>query len=383
VSAADSKRLLQVVGRPTVPGPRTGTGAHVRQSVTLRDVALAAAVHPSTASRALNVATRGLVNQRTAERVLEAARSLGYEPNALAQGLKGNRTFSIGMLVPDLTNPLFPPIVRGMEDRCGREGYTVLVANTDNDPDKERNILGVMARRRVDGLILATAHREYPVLADLLRSDYPVVLVNRTADQPPLRSVSGDDHEGIGQAVRHLVGLGHRRIAHLAGPRAVSTGLVRHQSFVTWMEERGLEVDPQLIAHCDWFTQEAGAKAFEELLARGVDVTAVVAANDLVALGCYQVARAHDLHIPGDLSIVGYNDIRFADVFDPPLTTIRIPHYEIGVRAAELMLEAIGRPEGPKVGVRLPPELVVRRSTAAPPSRATAGGGRAQPVTAS
>lgn len=342
----------------------------MRQSVTLRDVALAAQVHPSTASRALNVATRGLVNQRTAERVLHAARSLGYEPNALAQGLKGNRTFSIGVLVPDLTNPLFPPIVRGMEDRCGRDGYTVLVANTDNDPDKERSILGVMARRRVDGLILATAHREYPVLADLLRSNLPVVLVNRTADQPALRSVSGDDHEGIGQAVRHLVDLGHRRIAHLAGPRQVSTGLLRHRSFVAWMEELGLEVDPQLIAHCEWFTQEAGAAAFEELLARGVEVTAVVAANDLVALGCYQVAAAHGLRIPSDLSIVGYNDIRFADAFDPPLTTIRIPHYEIGVRAAELMLEAIERPDGPKVGVRLPPELVIRRSTAAPGSGA-------------
>lgn len=342
----------------------------MRRPVTLRDVALAAQVHPSTASRALNVATRSLVNRRTAERVLHAARSLGYEPNALAQGLKGNHTFSIGMLVPDLTNPLFPPIVRGMEDRCGRDGYTVLVANTDNDRDKERSILGVMARRRVDGLILATAHREYPVLAELLRSDHPVVLVNRTADEPPLRSVSGDDHEGIGQAVRHLVELGHRRIAHLAGPRQVSTGLVRQQSFVTWMEDCGLEVDPQLIVHCDWFTQEAGARAFERLLARRVEVTAIVAANDLVALGCYQVAAAHELRIPGDLSIVGYNDIRFADAFDPPLTTIRIPHYEIGVRAAELMLEAIQRPDGPKVGVRLPPELVVRRSTAAPRSDA-------------
>jgi LacI family transcriptional regulator len=338
----------------------------VRQSVTLRDVALAAQVHPSTASRALNVATRGLVNERTAERVLHAARSLGYEPNALAQGLKGNRTFTIGMLVPDLTNPLFPPIVRGMEDRCGREGYTILVANTDNDAEKERHILGVMARRRVDGLILATAHRDYPLLTDLLRSDHPVVLVNRTADQPPLRSVSGDDHTGIGYAVRHLVELGHRRIAHLAGPRQVSTGLVRHQSFLGWMGSSGVAVDPRLIVHCDWFTQAAGAAAFEQLLARDVDVTAVVAANDLVALGCYQVAAEHGIRIPEDVSVVGYNDIRFADAFDPPLTTVRIPHYEIGVRAAELLLEAIERPGGPRIGVRLPPELVVRRSTGPP-----------------
>lgn len=339
----------------------------MNRTVTLRDVAAAARVHPSTASRALSTRTRTLVSDDTVARVLAAARDLGYQPNALARGLKVNRTMTIGMLVPDLTNPLFPPIVRGIEDRCNEDGYTLLLANTDNDEAKERSILEVMARRRVDGLIIATAHREYPLLSDVLRSDYPVVLVNRTADEPPLPSVSGDDHAGIGMAVRHLVGLGHRRIAHLAGTQTVSTGMIRHQSFLSWMESSGLEVDPDLVVWCTWFTQRAGAEAFEELLDRGAEVTAVVAANDLVALGCYDVAEQRGLRIPEDVSVVGYNDIPFTDKFNPPLTSVRIPHYRIGVRAAELMLEAIEGPTGDGVSVRLAPELIVRSSTGPPP----------------
>lgn len=345
----------------------------MNRTTTLRDVANRADVHPSTASRALNERTRALVNATTVTRVLAAADELGYRPNALAQGLKVNRTMTVGMLVPDLTNPLFPPIVRGIEDRLTAAGSTLLVANTDNDGEKERAILDVMARRRVDGLILATAQREHPILEEMLRLRYPIVLVNRTADVPALPSVAGDDHVGIGMAVRHLVELGHTRIAHLAGSRAVSTGLVRHQSFLTWMETHGLTVDPELVVFCNWFNQQSGAAAFRELLEREAPFTAVVAANDLVALGCYDVAAERGLAIPDDVSVIGYNDIPFADRFAPPLTTVRIPHYEIGVRAAELVLEAIEHPGSPSVGLRLPPELRVRGSTA-PPRSAGAGG---------
>jgi len=340
----------------------------VKRTVTLRDVAEAASVHTSTASRAINERTRPQVNADTVTRVLAAAARLGYQPNALARGLKVRRTMTIGMLIPDLTNPLFPPIVRGIEDRCTESGYTVLLANTDNDDAKERSILEVMARRRVDGLIIATAHREYPLLQQVLQSDYPVVLVNRTADEPHLPSVSGDDHAGIGLAVRHLIELGHTRIAHLAGAADVSTGLGRHQSFVSWMGSEGLTVDPELIVNCTWFTQQAGAEAFATLLDRGGAPTAVVAANDLLALGCYDVAAERGIRIPQDVSVVGYNDIPFTDRFAPPLTSIRIPHYQIGVQAAELMLEAIDGPPPVNVAVRLPPELIVRASTGPPPT---------------
>ncbi|MPZ87656.1 MAG: substrate-binding domain-containing protein [Nitriliruptorales bacterium] len=334
--------------------------------ITLRDVAEQASVHPSTASRALNSRTRDMVNPATVARVLEVARELGYQPNSLARGLKMNQTFTVGMLVPDLTNPLFPPIVRGIEDRLNEQGYTLVLANTDNDDGKERAIISAMGTRRVDGLILATARREYPLLDEILAGDLRVVLVNRAVDNPAVPSVVGDDHAGVGFAVRHLVELGHRRIAHVAGTQAVTTGLARYQSFVSWMQSLDLELDRDLVVFADWFQEQSGARAFAELLDRGRDFTAVVAANDLIALGCYDVLTERGLRVPEDVSVIGYNDIPFSDKFNPPLTTIRIPHYAMGVRGAELLLEAIDDPDATPVSMRLSPSLVIRASTAPP-----------------
>ncbi len=337
------------------------------RAVTLRDVAERAGVHASTASRALNRSTRALVSEDTADRVVKAARDLGYQPNSLARGLKTNKTYTVGMLLPDLTNPLFPPIARGIEDTLGRSDYTLILANTDNDPAREHQMLQTMLTRRVDGLILATAERTDPGIEEVIASRVPVVLVNRTMDDASVPSVAGDDHAGIGLAVRHLVSLGHRSIAHISGPHSVSTGLARYQSFNVWMQNAGLEVDPELIVEAAWFSEEPGEAAFRTLLDRGHRFTAVVAANDLIAIGCYDVLKERGLTVGRDVSVVGYNDMPFADKLDPALTTIRIPHYLIGVKSAEAVLEAIE--SGPKEGavsVRLAPSLVVRDSTGPP-----------------
>ncbi len=335
---------------------------------TLIDVARRAGVHPSTASRALNGHSRGKVSPATVAAVLDAARRLGYEPNALARGLKMSRTFTIGMLVPDLTNPLFPPIVRGLEDRLRDSGCTLVLANTDNDDDKERSLLRTMTTRRVDGLILATARRDYPLLAEIERAGVPTVLVNRTTDEPTVSAVLGDDHSGVGQAVRHLVSLGHTKIAFVGGTQTVSTGLVRHHSFVSWMRHEGLEADPERIVFARWFREDRGADAFEELLGRGVEVTAAVCGNDLIALGGYTVLRSLGIRCPEDVSIVGYNDTPFNDKFSPPLTSVRLPHYQMGYRAADILVKSIEDPGGPPADIRLKPELVVRGSTAPPRS---------------
>jgi LacI family transcriptional regulator len=333
---------------------------------TLADVARSAGVHPSTASRALNTRTRGKVSPTTVAAVLRAARRLGYQPNSVARGLKMRRTFTIGMLVPDLTNPLFPPIVRGIEDRLRDSGFTVVLANTDNDDDKERSLLAAMTARRADGLILATARREYPLLQEITTAGLPAVLVNRATDSATVPAVLSDDHNGIGQAVRHLAGLGHTRIAHVGGTQTVSTGVVRYHSFVSWMRDEGLDPDPARIVFARWFREDLGAGAFRELFARDTGFTAVVCGNDLIALGGYDVLRERGLRCPEDVSIVGYNDIPFNDKFSPPLTSVRIPHYHIGYRAADLLLEIIEEVEGLPVDVRLKPELVVRGSTAPP-----------------
>jgi LacI family transcriptional regulator len=335
-------------------------------SVTLRDVAHRAEVHPSTASRALNERTRKMVSPAAVQRVLEAARQLGYQPNSLARGLRLDQTFTIGMLLPDLTNPLFPPIVRGIEDVLIEAGYTLVVANTDNSEAKEARIIDAMEGRRVDGLILATARREYPIIDRLAKAGVPAVLVNRVSDDPAVSSVGGDDHAGVGLALKHLAELGHRRIAHVAGTQSVSTGLTRYHAFLAWMLSLGLELDHDLIVFTDRFREDSGADAFRELLRCRQDFTAVVAANDLVALGCYDVCRERGIAVPAGLSVVGYNDMPFCDKFAPPLTSVRVPHYQIGTKAAELLLKAVVEREPVPGAVLLPPSLSVRESTGPP-----------------
>jgi LacI family transcriptional regulator len=339
---------------------------------TLRDVAREAAVHPGTASRALNPGTRSLVSTSTARRVLRAADRLGYRPNQLARGLKTNRTSTVGVLVPDLTNPLFPPIVRGIEDRLDKSSHSALVVNTDNDPEREQRRFATLVARQVDGFILATALREDPVVRAAAATSTPVVLVNRMSDDLLVPSVAPDDYAGIRKAVAHLVALGHRHIAHLAGPQELSTGYQRKAAFLAAMREHGLRAHRKLVAVCATYSEHEGEMAAASLLDRGGPFTAVVAASDLIALGCYTALGRRGLDCPADVSVVGFNDIAFVDRLRPPLTTIRIPQYELGRQAASLLLEQLISPTTKPKRLLLAPELVVRGSTGRPGRLASA-----------
>ncbi len=333
---------------------------------TLRDVADAAGVHPATASRALNPATRGLVNADTARRVIKVAGTLGYRPNPMARGLKTAKSGTIGLVVPDLTNPLFPPIVRGIEEVLEAAGYSGLIVNTDNDPGRERTQIESLRSRQVEGLIVATALLEHPLLEQLHREGVLMVMVNRRPDGIDVPSITPDDATGIGLAVQHLADLGHRRIAHLAGPASTSTGMVRARAFRGAVRDLGLDDDPALTRVCDLWSEASGADALRSLLDAGADVTAVVAGNDLIALGCYDVFFERGIDCPGDMSVVGFNDMPFLDKLRPPLTSVSIPHHQIGTEAARLLLDAIAEPTRPARSVMLPLSLVVRGSTAAP-----------------
>src|SRR6266487_2242092 len=309
--------------------------------VTLKDVAALAGVHPATASRALNHQTRLLVSGETAERVLAAADSLGYRPNTVARSLRTRRSHTVGVLIPDLTNPLFPPIVRGIEDRLAADGYVALIGNTDSDDERERLVFERMRARHVDG--------------------FPAVSV--------------DNERGIGLAVSHLVSLGHRRIAHIAGPQDVSTGLLRYRGFTDAMAAHGLAVDPALVAHAAAYSLEEGDRCCRALLERDLGCTAVAAGNDMLAVGCYAALETAGLSCPQDISVVGFNDMPFIDRLRPPLTSVSFPHYQVGTEAGRLMLEQIAasadeRPSPGEQGkiLYLAPELKVRGSTA-PPAR--------------
>jgi LacI family transcriptional regulator len=338
---------------------KTATDARV----TLKDVAREAGVHAGTASRALNAETRSLVNQATAERVLAVAEELGYRPNPIARGLKTRRSYTIGVVIPDLMNPLFPPIVRGIQDRLEEAAYTPLITNSDNDPDRERAHFEAMRARHVDGFIAATARLEQDELARSIGLGMPVVLVNRRLERPVLPSVVGDDRAGIMLVVEHLVELGHRRIAFLAGPQDLSTGRLRYEGFKEGMNAAPLEVDPELVLVGDALVESEGARLCAQLLRDGPPPTAIVAANDLMALGCYDVLDMRGIDCPAEVSVTGFNDMPFAEHFRPPLTTVRIPHYELGARSAELLLELLQNPAAPATQELLEPELVIREST--------------------
>jgi LacI family transcriptional regulator len=344
---------------------------------TLRDVAAAARVHPATASRALNPETRILVSEDTARRVTDAAARLGYRPNPVARSLRTRRSHTVGVLIPDLNNPLFPPIVRGLEDKLSAAGYVALLGNTDADASRERTLFEQMRARHVDGFVLATATLHDQLLADAAAADVPVVLMNRLAPDYSFPSVSVDNEQGARMAVTHLARLGHTRIAHVAGPQEASTGISRLRGFRDGMAMHGLAVDESLIAYSTRYTVEEGARCCEELLARQPSFTAVAAANDMLAVGCYSALDERSLQCPEDISVIGFNDMPFIDRLRPPLTTVRFPHYQLGTEAAQLLLERIGGREGPVKVLYLAPELVVRASTTG--VRASTAGRAADP----
>jgi LacI family transcriptional regulator len=221
-----------------------------------------------------------------------------------------------------------------------------------------------MRARQVDGFVAATARADHELLDEIAASGTPLVLVNRRVEDGSLPSATADDHAGARIAVEHLVSLGHRQIAHLAGPQDASTGRARYEGFVETMREAGLE--PSLVREGRAFTEPEGARLCEELLDAGEPFTAIVAGNDLMALGCYDVFAARGIDCPGEVSVIGFNDMPFAARFSPPLTTIGIPHYEIGVAAADLLLELLQDGGAGPREVVLPSKLIVRGSTRRP-----------------
>jgi LacI family transcriptional regulator len=296
--------------------------------------------------------------------VIRAAEELGYRPNRIARGLKTSRSHTIGVLIPDITNPLFPPILRGIEDRLDEAGYTALIVNTDNDPERERIDLETMRARQVDGFISATARLDRELLVELAGT--PFVLVNRSLEDGSVPAVTVNDRQGIALAVEHVVALGHKRIGHVAGPQDLSTGHRRHLGFIDAIRAAGLEAPPEYIRFGASFTEEEGARVCDELLDAAPRPTAIVAANDLLAIGCYDALEERGLTCPDDISITGFNDMPFVDRLRPPLTSVRIPQREIGKAAADLLLEQLSGGGETAAEILLEATLVIRGSTAPP-----------------
>ena len=335
------------------------------QRVKLIDVAQAAGVHPGTASRALNSETDGLVSAETTRRVVRAAKRLGYVPNTFARGLRTARSFVIGMLVPDITNPLFPPMVRGAEQVLSQAGYTLVLTDTDNDARAERHQIERLRARGTDGFLVATARWLDPLLEELADNAVPTVLVNRNTASHRLPYVGGDERTGVAMAVDHLVRLGHGTIVHLAGPQDTSTGRERAAAFRNALRTHDLPVGRGQVRACAAYSETAGVEATERLLSSRLDFTAILAGNDLIALGALAVLADAGLRCPKQVSVVGFNDLPLVDKLTPSLTTVSLPLREMGALAARLLLAEIESPghSGPVAQSLLGVELAVRGST--------------------
>lgn len=329
--------------------------------VTIADVARLAGVHAGTVSRALNSKTESQVNADTVARVRKAARRLGYTPNPLARGLRTSSSMTIGVIIPDLTNPIFPPIVRGIDSKLLPRGYSAMVVNTDGSDEIERVLFESLVQRQVDGFIFATGHSGHSIAGEAFDRGIKAVMVNRDSGTVPYPAAVGDDGAGIRISLEHLSALGHRDLLHLAGPPTFSTSQVRAASFVAGCADLGLR---GRVIECDAYSVEAGQRAMDAALeSLSPRPTAVVAGNDLLALGVYHSLRNVGLQCPHDVSVVGFNDMPFAGDFQPAMTTVRTPHFDLGAEAARLLLDQIEGSERPVLKVVLPVELIVRDST--------------------
>ncbi|WP_454738667.1 LacI family DNA-binding transcriptional regulator [Cupriavidus necator] len=337
-----------------------------RKRLTLKDLAAEIDVHYSTVSRVMNPATRHLVAEDVAARILEVAEARGFRPNRIAAGLRTQRSGLVGVVLPDIANPVFPPILAGIESVLAQQGYVPIVVNAGTDKSRQRFVIDQMLGRQVEGLVLATAERDDPILDYCLKQHIPVVTVNRGEGTGRVSCVVSDNLLAMRLTVDHLVELGHRYIGHIAGPASLSTGFLRREGFVQAVKRHRLRRSEWQVVEAASYSREAGRLACEQLFAAFPDMTAIAAGNDLVAMGCYDFLRERGLRCPDDVSVVGHNDMPFVDALTPPLTTVRIAVHEMGEEAARLLLRRIDKPGSDAVTVELTPELIVRGSTGAP-----------------
>ena len=329
---------------------------------TITDVAELAGVHAGTASRALNARTRAMVNADTVDRVRRAATQLGYVPNVLARGLRTKSSMTVGLVIPDITNPFFPPVVRAIEAHLQPHGYSSLIANSDGFEAGERGALTSLLDRRVDGLIVASGQRDESSISDLYDAGVKVVLLNRDAGPVPYPLVTGNDASGITAAVEALYELGHRRLLHISGPMNISTSSARSSAFEAAC--RSFEGLSGLVVTADSLSIEAGHSAMLPLLQdRSHGVTGVIASTDLIAVGVLRALKQMGIDCPRDMSVVGFNDVQFAEDFSPPLSTIRVPTTEMGMQAAQLLLDALSGTVQSAETIMLPVTLIMRGST--------------------
>lgn len=327
--------------------------------VTVREVARVARVSVSTVSHVINDTRR--VEPETSDRVRAAIAELGYKPNRLARALRRASSESIGLIISDIENPFFSEVTRGVDSEARESGMSVIIANTDDDPEREHAAIAALRERQVDGLLLApTSGSGERIIGELTDLDIPVVLVDRTSDVP-IDQVGVQNSESMSALVQHLITLGHRDIGLVTGLDGISTSDERHEAFRSTLLAAGLTYRPEHVLGGRSRVEPAREAALAILGGRRRP-TALVAGNNLMTLGALEAAQRLGLRVPDDLALVGFDDAVWSEVLSPRLTVIAQPTYEIGRVALQLMLKRLAEPERPTEAVRLPTSLILRES---------------------
>ncbi|TNC25735.1 LacI family DNA-binding transcriptional regulator [Amycolatopsis alkalitolerans] len=340
-----------------------------RRTVSIRDVAEAAGVSVATVSRALSADSASFhIRPETRQHVLETSAALGYRPNDLARALLQQRTSVIGVVVPDISNPFYPDVVRGIEDVASAAGYRMILCNTDREPDRLNKYLETLVSSRVDGVLIAGGAADTPIDVDIFaRYHTKVVVVGRHDVECP--SVQLDNVAAGAAITAHLAGLGHRRIALIAGPEGSRTMRDRFEGYRTALREHGLPFDEALVGRGE-LDEAAGYRVAGELTTMDNPPTGIVTVNDRMAVGALAALHDQGIAVPHQVSVTGFDDVSFASYVRPKLTTVAVPTYRVGTTAAELLISSL-RGEVERTTsepVVLPTEVIIRDSCAPPPA---------------
>jgi LacI family transcriptional regulator len=331
------------------------------------DVARAARVSKQTVSAVIN--NKSGISEKTRIRVREIVARLDYQPNLLAGSLRAQRSFTVGVVIPSITNPFYPELVRGIEDEAQREGYSVFLCNADENSEKEIQYLDLLRRHRIAGLIAATIKVNAAwseAVKNLAAHGVPVVFVpgtHKLSDR--VVSIIVDDEEGFVKATDHLLDLGHERIGMISPPVDPKRQDPRVSGFLKAHARRGKKVSPELIVSGGWHVAE-GQQGAAQLMQLSRSPTAVVAPNDMAAIGAIIKIKESGRRVPEDIAVVGYDNIAIAEWYDPSLTTVDQPHYRMGQRAMQAMLDRLRNPNEPAETIKFDTTLVVRRSSGGP-----------------
>ncbi len=327
---------------------------------TIYDVAEKAGVSISTVSRVIN--NTGRISEKTKKKVLKVMEELQYQPSVVASALTGKRTHTIGLIIPDVSNPFFAEIARRVEDRGRELGFNLIMCNTDNNPETEEMYLSLIKQKSVDGIIIGTTSKNYHAVNHLLEEHFPVALIAQDIPELTIDVVTVDDFLGGYKAISHLVSLGHKNIGIVLGKLTRTSEKYRFQAYRQVLEEHGLGFDERLVKYTDYSMEDAKRAALE-LLKSPQRPTAIFAYFDNLAIGVYQAAKELGLAIPDDLSVVGFDNTILAAIVDPPLTTIAQPIEEMARQVMDLLVKEIQGEKLTKQRIILPPELIIRHST--------------------